>query len=556
MYNVHYTLLQHPPPYGGTHMKKHRHPYAHLIMLCAIAILLLSACSASEPGADSETETPAWQRYASEETTLSWYVHFSWYSTTWGDNLVARTITEETGVNIEFIVPAGNEGEKLASMITSNSLPDLITIGFWEYQAELLIAEGLVYPLNELADEYDTYFWQVAHPQRISWYTRDDGNIYAYPNSSYTPSDYEENKSIGSNQAFLVRADIYEAIGRPDMTTPEGFKQAIRDAFAYMPIVGGEPLLAIGLSEFGPKGCHSLEEMLMNFLAIPFEKDGEIYDRFTDPDYIHWLKTFREIHEEGYISNELFVDRRVQMAEKVADGRYFCMLYQHTDIADQQVNLYNNDPNGAYIAVDGPKNANGDGHTLPGAGINGWTVTMISKNCEAPERAIALMTYMMSEHGQKILYCGVEGVTYDTGADGRPIIRDDVLEMLGRDRVEYNDTYGADNTYWMLQDNAMQLYWQQPARLPLSQPREWTFPYTVYMPEYDITITAQEAAEANWRIQDEWGRILPLLLTAPTDAEFDTLYATFVEWRGEMRHDLVMEEWMRLMEDAKQRLSN
>ncbi len=34
----------------------------------------------------------------------------------------------------------------------------------------------------------------------------------------------KEHDDIISNQTFLVRKDIYEAIGSPDMTTPEGFK--------------------------------------------------------------------------------------------------------------------------------------------------------------------------------------------------------------------------------------------------------------------------------------------------------------------------------------------
>ena len=515
---------------------------------------MLSGCLAGVNQEAEDANIPAWQKYADDEVTLSWYVHFSWFSTSWGDNLVARTITGETGVTIDFVPATGNEGEKLDAMISSNTLPDLITIGFWEPQVEQLINEGLVYSLNELADEYDLYFMEVASPQRLSWYTREDGKVYVYPNSSYTPADYEENSNIGSNQSFLVRADLYAAIGSPDMTTPEGFKQAVRDACAYMPTVDGKPLLAIGLNEFNPGGNHSLDEILMNFLAIPFEKDGEMYDRFTDPDYIRWLKALRELYEEGYITDELFIDRRVQMSEKVAEGRYFCMLYQHTDIADQQLYLWDKDPDGTYIAVDGPMNGNRDAYRLPGTGINGWTVTMISKSCGAPERAIALMSYMMSEHGQKILYCGVEGVTYDTDAGGKPVLRAEILDLLSRDRGEYNRLYGADNTYWMLQDNAMQIKWQQAPQPPLAQPREWTYPYTVYIPEYDVNITEPEAMDASWRIKEEWGRTLPLLLTAPTGEAFDRLLDAFVERREGLGYDIYIEEWARLVADAKRRL--
>ena len=536
-------------------MNKLRRSAVNSALICLAAILMMTGCHANDKKKPEDEGIPAWQKYAGDEVTLSWYVHFSWFSTAWGDNLVARTITEETGVTIEFVPATGNEGEKLAAMISSNTLPDLITIGFWEPHIEQLINEGLVFPLNELAEEYDIYFMEAANPQRLSWYTRDDGNVYAYPNSSYTPHDYEENSNIGSNQSFLVRADIYEAIGRPDMTTPEGFKQAIRDAYAYMPTVDGKPLLAIGLSEFNPGGNHSLDEILMNFLAIPFEKNGEMYDRITDTDYLRWLKTLRELHEEGYITSELFIDRRVQMAEKVAEGRYFCMLYQHTDIADQQSYLFDNNPNGTYIAINGPMNENRDPHKLPGTGINGWTVTMISKSCRVPERAIALMSYMMSEHGQKILYCGVEGITYDTDSEGRPVLRSEILDLLSRDRGEYNRLYGADNTYWMLQDNAMQIKWQQVPQPPLAQPREWTYPYTAYILEYDVNITEPEAMDASWRIKNEWGGTLPLLLTAPTEEEFDRLLDAFVERRGELGYDIFVEEWTRLVAEAKRRLN-
>ena len=85
------------------------------------------------------------------------------------------------------------------------------------------------------------------------------------------------------------------------------------------------------------------------------------------------------------------------------------MLYQRTDIADIQRLRYSQDPDSVYIAVDGPKNAAGDPYTLPGSGINGWTVTMISKNCRYPDKAIRLMSFMMSEEGQKLLSLGIEG---------------------------------------------------------------------------------------------------------------------------------------------------
>ena len=218
--------------------KKHKQMGAFL--LASAMAFSMTACGSSKPseekadkvpaaekaetvGADGKV-TPGWQLHADDKVTLSWYMNFSWFTTPWGENLVSKKITEETGVNIEFIVPAGNEAEKLNSLIASDTLPDLVTLGRYEQQVPQIIDACLVYALDELADQYDPYFYEVASPECIGWYTQEDGHIYGYPNSSYTPADSEKYDNISSNQTFLVRKDIYEAIGSPDMTTPEGFK--------------------------------------------------------------------------------------------------------------------------------------------------------------------------------------------------------------------------------------------------------------------------------------------------------------------------------------------
>lgn len=501
-----------------------------------------------------ELETPAWQQYADEEITLDWYVNYSWFATPWGENLVSKTITEETGVDINFITPIGNETEKLNALIASNSLPDLITIGWWEPQVDELITGDKVYALNELADEYDPYFWQVSDPVSVNWYTQEDGNIYAYPNSSVTPQDLQECEEIGSNETFLVRKDIYEAIGSPDMTTPEGFAAAVRKAAEMFPEMDGEPLIPIGAHVFDNEGNVSFDKYLMNFLAIPWEKDGKFYDRYTDPEYINWLKLFRQLGEEGYLANDIFVDTRTQMEEKLEKGRYFCMIYQYADILSQQKYLYEKDENSIYMAVEGPRNSKGDDPVLPSTSVNGWTVTMISKNCKNPERAIAFLDYMMSEHGQKMIYLGVEGETYDM-VDGKPVLKEEVKALLDTDRETYDKLYGADDAYWMLQDNVMQLQWKQEPSPAVKQLDKWSTKYVAYNGQYDIFLLpdSEEAAMDN-KITKLWSETLPRLLLAPTEEEFDVLLQQFVEERQMLGYEKVLEEKTKYMNEAKERL--
>lgn len=518
------------------------------MLLCSALLLGALGCEAGNVPVSPEPSS------GPERVDLKWYINFSWFNTPWGGNAVSKAVSEKTGVDITFISPDGSEAETLDALIAGNNLPDLVTLGWWESQLSTIIGRDMVYALNELADEYDPYFWTVVDQERLNWYTQEDGNVYCYPNSSYAPRDYEEDARIGSNQTFLVRKDIYEAIGSPDMTTPEGFADAVRAAVAAFPTVDGLPLIPIGAHEFTERGCDSFDIFLMNFLAIPYEKDGAFYDRYTDPEYKRWLSMFRQLGEEGLLANDIFIDKRVQMAEKMARGRYFCMLYQRTDVADVQRLRYSRDPDSVYIAVDGPRNANGDPYTLPGTSLNGWTVTLISKNCQHPDRAIQLMSFLMGEEGQKLIALGVEGEHY-TMENGRAVLTEETARLLNEDNAAYVAQVGANDIYWMLQDNLMQSKW-----LPLNEPvirqmEEWTFPYTVYTGQYDTSFApGSEADAADQRVTAIHGEMLPRLLLASSQEEFEELWEEYVRRREEAGLELVLEESTRQMLQAKARL--
>ena len=519
------------------------------IVLCLMIVYSLTGCAQSHPAeplsSETEAETPV---------TLRWYVNYSWYNTRWGGNAVSDAITAKTGVDVQLISPDGNESVTLNALIAGDNLPDLVTLGWWEPQFNEIIENGMAYALNELADKYDPYFWDVAREELLNWYAREDGNVYCYPNSAYTPGDYSSDVPVSSNQTFLVRKDIYEALGCPDMTTPEGFSQAVRDAAQAFPTVNGEPLIPIGSHEFTERGCDSFDIFLQNFLAIPYEKNDKFYDRYTDPEYKAWLKVFRQLGQEGLLSSDIFIDKRAQMEEKIANGRYFCMLYQRTDMEAQQRALAAKDPDSIYIAVDGPRNSRADAYRLPGSGINGWTVTLISQNCADPEKAIRLMSFMMSEEGQKLLALGVEGENY-TMVDGRAVLSEETEALLNEDYSAYVREVGGDDAYWMLQDTRMQSKWMPLDDPEILQMEQWTYPYVCYTAQYDAHFELDSEADiANKKIEAVHGQMLPKLLLAPSEAEFERLWVEYVQKRRSSGLDTVLRERTRQMNAAKEKL--
>lgn len=485
-------------------------------------------------------DEPGWKS-DNAPITFDWYMNFSWFNKKWGGDATAEYVTKKTGVSINFIVPAGNENEKLNTMIASGKLPDFITLGWSEEAVKKMIEGKLVLPLNELADQYDPYFFKVADPAKLGWYTQPDGNIYGYPNASSSPEDYKKyGSNFTSNQTFEVRKDMYEAIGSPDMSTPEGFLNALKLAKEKFPEVNGQPLIPLGLHEFSETGNYSLEGYLQNFLAIPQQKDGKLYDRRLDPEYISWLKTFRKANEMGLLSKDIFIDKRPQMEEKIAQGRYFAMLYQRSDFDAQNMSLYQKDPNSAYIAINGPANSKKDAPTLSGPGISGWTLTLISKDVKDKKRAIEFLTYLISEEGNKDMFLGEKGVTYDN-IDGKDQFLPDVVKLLNTDRTAFDQKYGASYTYWMLMDTNMNLQWAPPGVDPQKQMADWTKGKSISMSEFgnlDPPSTSEEGVAGSKNARN-WGKLLPKLLLAKSDADFDNMWNSYIEDRNKNKQDKI-----------------
>lgn len=469
-----------------------------------------------------------------EKVNLSWYINFSWFTTDWGNNMVSKAITETTGCNIKFVTPAGDPNEKLDAMIASDTLPDIITLGWWEPEISQIINEKKVYALDTLADKYNTYFYKVINNEVANWHKSDDGHLYKYPNSACAPSDYEKYDTLASNETFLVRKDIYEAIGSPDMTTPEGFVRAVEKAAEMFPTIDGKEMIPVGCTEFNEIGCDSFDNYLFDFLAVPYtDKNGNAIDRIKNKDYVAWLKAYNKLGRKGLLKDEIFLDSRIQMSEKINNGQYFCMIYQYTDMADQEKNLYSKNPDSIYIAVDGPKNLKGDDYTLPGTSVNGWTVTLISKNCKNPDKAIELLTYLLSEDGQKMTWLGVEGKTWDYNEDGIPEMKDDVKKILYTDRAKFDEKYGADSCYWMMQNDTLSSQWiKDDDNNPVTQLKQWTYPYTTYVGQYTITFDSDsKIGKVKNSIDKIWGETLPKLLLAKSDKEFDSIYQSYLKIR-------------------------
>jgi len=415
---------------------------------------LLAEFDLPAPRFTPDPNTPSWQTDYDHFVELTWYVNMIWWPAhSMGDSWVTQVMMDDLNVHIEFI--SGNM-DNLNTMIMAGEMPDIITMESWAFDL-VNHAYEFALPLDVLSTVYDPYFLEhVLHPQKQSWFTMDNGHIYGIPNEAMT-SDLINAGYAFPGAGFLVRQDIYEAIGSPDMSTPEGFLDALRAAVAYMPTDNaGRPLVGFSgdFMDILANNNGSFGWNLQDFLAIPVQNaDGTWYDRDVHPEYLEWLLVFRQAMYEGLMTPDQFSDDNETINDRFASGNYFAYMTPNTNDVASRLNIIANSdhPEQMMIPIYGPRNQAGDDHTLPAGGINGWTHTFISQQTTDPQAAMQVITYLSSEHGQIIQQFGIEGETYEY-IDGVPTLLPDIQEYLTTDCCGFRYEWGI-MTFWMLRNS-------------------------------------------------------------------------------------------------------
>ena len=509
-----------------------------------LAVAMLVGCgsgSASSSGGSKSSDItatgPGWKA-DTKPITFDAYFNASWMTEKWTTDIPTRStsyITKKTGVTLNLMAPTGNEAEKMTTMIASQDVPDIVFSDKSDNNTTLMYNAGLFLSLTDLADKYDKDFYNIVKPSQIAWFKKADGKVYDYPNfanSSENVKTAKDKSTITGDSVIGVRKDIYEAIGKPDMTTPDGFLKGLKLAREKYPTVNGKPL---SLLEFPTDGGNfSLVKYLPNLLGIPGEKDGVLVDAMKDPEWQIWMKTFRKANELGYISKDNFIDKRSQMSEKKVAGQYFILTEGKSDLAGDNRKLFttgtNKDTSTYYVPLDTIRNTKKEDPKLTSKiSLDGWMNAHITTKCKDPARAIRFLNYMMGKEGQHDAYYGEKSVTYDVvdGVDTfKPFILDNSIKQ-----DDLKAKYYVKGANWTLYNSDI------AATYPLAkQPYDPNIDFINYAEKYivdepqllslDLAPSSPEGIIAQ-NIKDAYELFIPKLIMSKSDADFDKVLSDF-----------------------------
>ncbi|OWR28694.1 sugar ABC transporter substrate-binding protein [Saccharibacillus sp. O23] len=487
-----------------------------------------------------DPETPAWKSDKKEEPTqLTWYVNADWWNTDFGKDLVTKKIKEDLNIDIKFIT---GDDTKLNTFFAGGDMPDMITV-FDANSAVAQKAATWALPLNDLAEQYDPYFNKVAAQDTLNWFQLKDGKTYGYPNYSNTQADYDSG-AIPAKTAFVIRKDVYEALGSPEIGTPEQFLSVMQEIKQKYP-----NLVPFGFNSIG-EGTGSLGDTLQDFLGVPLQtEDGKFYNRNLDEDYMAWLKTLNQAYRAGDLSDDSFADDGTAFEEKVKSGKYATMLLDGTPQQSGNLQIFMNaHPDQAYMAIDGPQSTVGNKPTLNQSGITGWMVTYVTKKVKDPAKAIQIYTYLLDEPGQLLMNYGIEGETYKKNAEGKIELLPEIKKLQQTDADRYKKDYRMGEFMFFGHDKHKALS-DDAFPESIKQMQEWGKGKLVphFILENINPDQGTPQARSLTAINTKWNTTLVSLIRAKDDAAFDAVlneYKAFLEQNGSADIDKIRDEKM------------
>lgn len=480
-----------------------------------------------------DASTPAWKLDTKEMTELTWYVNADWWNSEWGNDIVTQKMEEDLHVKINFIT---GDDTKLNTYFAGEDMPDLITI-FDSSSQVALKADSWAYPLYELADQYDPYFRQVASDETISWLQLDDGKGYGYADYSNTKEDYESGM-LYAKTAFVIRKDVYEALGKPSMGTQEEFLNVLSRIKEQYP-----ELYPLGFNAFTTDSTGSMGDSFQDFIGVPLKnEDNTFYNRNLDDDYLSWIRTFNQAYRNGCISDDSFADDGTAFEEKVKSGKYACIMMEGTPQCSGFLTTWmSENPDAMYIAIDGPQSTTGNAPTLNQAGISGWMVSYITKSCSDPAKAIQIFTYLLSKEGQILTTYGIEGVTYTVNAEGKYELLPEIKKIQEKENDRFKKEYRLGEFIFFGHDKYKAL---SDDAYPDSIKQMQAWGQGKLVPHFILENTDPDAGTAEARsysaVKTEWATSLVSMLRAGDDTSFEAALDEYKQFLADNNWDAIV----------------
>lgn len=477
---------------------------------------------------------------------LGYYANFSWFSLDWND-ATAERVTAKTGVDLNFMKPVVDDGQKLNMMIAGNQLPDILTLDKNDAALKKMAEAGMLWSLDELIDQYAPKMREILPKEILSNYQMADGKTYQFTTwiqgEAWQTAAREYDQIVGTNQPIItVRKDYYDEIGRPEIRNMTEFIAAVKqmkekhpDKIGFYPADG-----SMSADEFGKSAKLSHYGIQMGLSTDFSEKDGGIQWVVRDDKFKEPMKYLNEMYLEGILTKDPFIDTKDVGKAKIEQGDVISYCWT---ISDGE-KVPGDNPDTTYEILP-PFETYGQIRT--GAG---WLATVIPKTCKDPERAIRFLEYLASVEGHSDVSWGIEGDTYQdavAGAqwhmiDGKPVLLEEYVKDKNADWGGVASRNGL-GEYWIACNELLwNLPWWNDQDERMNKFNEQFGKYVEFRPELDIQDPSPESEEGIIR-QKAFSLLQQYSVKMIFTEDFESVYQEFIQKIDELGMNKVEAYW-------------
>lgn len=482
----------------------------------------------------TDATRPSWE-FDTADYDVTWFIDASWMQwPTNGADLVSRTIYEKTGCKIQFRVASDEQSTELSTMVSSNDLPDVLTVKASSIYANQLPSQDYVWSMDQLWERFApsmTERYTVQQKDVYNWF-KQDGKLYGIPNLCYTDY-YIGDSKLSPNGAILVREDWYQEVVAQtgeDMTTKESFLKGVEyitDKYSNAIGVQLDPFTATGnLSAI----------WLSQYFAVPYEKtDGTYNHQILDEKYKEVLTFLNTLSTEGYINAANFTANTAAVNTNIALGNVFVSFATPQNYNNAFSSLHEKGIDYVPLVL---RNDNGDAPVLQDLRGKGYMFSFITKDCDRPDKVIKLFDYMTSEEGQLLINFGVENDTFVWDENHERIVWTEkyVQDYENNNTTQYGFGYCNALLNQSFYDKVSPIgkECRTKASMYIEDLKAPLKPYSYdFTPSFLLPDTTSENyfdyIEQLDRCNQLWGRYLPLMISAENNTKALELYASTVQ---------------------------
>lgn len=375
--------------------------------------------SADTPSTDVQASDPTVSYpIQTEDNKLTFWLPIqpiaSKYISSYNDHLIYNIISENTGMDIEFINCAPADGAtQLSLLIASNDIPDIMQIrGMYPGGAAAGVNEGVFVDLTPYLEQHAPDYYKAIRTSDLCYrlVTDKEGNVFSFEELGQTAPAFDR---------MMYRQDIMDKLSLDIPTTLADYEED----FAAMQNAGISPLL---LAKTGRT------PMLMWPFGITedwcLDENGKVqYGQYTD-NYREYLTLMNDWYSKGYIYKDFMANLSDSEIHALFVNGTVGMYPSSVDIASSLASA-----NG-FTAVSLPYVRAQEGQSLhfektywesvPWAAFG---TTVISSSCKNIEAAVEYLNYFYTSEGADLCNWGVKDVHYTVDANGKKTFTDEML---------------------------------------------------------------------------------------------------------------------------------